>query len=180
MADIRLGSKTAVVTPALTDKHTITQGGNDYSETNAQVLGLLASDGLDTVKLDHISEKTSTHGVNIDGVLLKDNNVIPTGYVKSGLGRWPSNYLMTDDTTKDVVFDALNSYIPNVNDEMLIIGSYRTLGLLYFTSRAYRYDANTIRINILSMNTSTGIIDTAEDSFENGSSVQILNINIAW
>lgn len=42
----------------------------------------------DTIKVDHIEEYTSAHGINIDGVDIKDSNVAAPGYV--GIGASPA------------------------------------------------------------------------------------------
>jgi hypothetical protein len=88
MANIRLGSKGAVATPALTDKHTITQAGSDYSETNTQVLGLLDGyagdiDTSGTIKSDTIDEHTANAGV---GIKTKDGSVLRWKIIE--IGNW--------------------------------------------------------------------------------------------
>jgi hypothetical protein len=99
------------------------------------------------------------------------------------------NSIHASNVSRDTIFDALDSYIPNNGDEMVLNGSYvdevfiNSLGV-FVVSKASRIDSTTIRIygTIFGANTTSGVpqINLQTVDMVDGSAVQYDHVSIAW
>jgi hypothetical protein len=102
--------------------------------------------GADTGALQVDGGADFAKHVNMQTDLLVGTNIISTsGYLKSGKGRWPTNYI---HETNDLgfIYDRLAPAIPNVNDLIVLHGVITSAADFYFLSYAIRASSTTITI----------------------------------
>jgi len=109
-------------------------------------------------------------------------NVVATaGYFQSGKGRWPTGELTGTGINENQIFDALDAFIPNTNDEMLVTGGFGQDGSYSLNARkAIRIDASTIQISGLQLYWATGNVQVSNFTFINGGTSSTYDIAISW
>jgi hypothetical protein len=123
------------------------------------------------VKTDTIVEKSSGVGVTIDDVKLKDSKVIAEHLFHSELS--------TSSVTKGTVYSALESYMPNIGDQIKITGAGQlvTSANNVIFSFATRSSASVITINYCDLTAGTETSTTVSTPDGN---VIFTPISIAW
>jgi hypothetical protein len=115
------------------------------------------------------------------GIIATTGNIEATaGYLKSGLGRWPTGEVWGAGVTENYIFDQLSPYIPNTSNVILLHGSYLLNGAettIYIASSAKRLNSTRIELTGLYWNgTGGGLIST----FIDDAGTDTYDISIFW
>jgi hypothetical protein len=108
------------------------------------------------------------------------NIISESGYLKSGLGRWPTGSIHGEGITGNTIYDTLISFIPNNNDAMILSGSMvknSGEGIIMVVNKVIRVDNNTIGIYYMSWNGTTA--GTFIENIDDGGATTY-DISISW
>jgi hypothetical protein len=160
----------------MTDSDISGYGDISHNGTNLVIGTAGASAG--NIVITNTTECTGadTGSFQVDGGMHVAGNNWIGGYYRSEKGRWPTGNYAVNSPTHNNIFDALSSYIPNTNDDILIHGGCALIGGAYcMFSHAVRTSSTRITLYAIAATAQTGL------SIDDGSStVSMEYISIAW
>lgn len=169
------GIKTFTDTTDSTTKDTggvILDGGLGVEKTIAAGGKVLVADTTDSTTKD-------TGCVIVEGGIGAEKNIVNGGYIKSGKGRWPISSIH-GSSTANAIFDALDAYIPNTNDEIIISGGISSPTAIYIISRAIRTSATVITLcSIYGQVGTSSLLGHGDMPMENGDST-VWTAALSW
>ena len=119
------------------------------------------------------------------GITATTGNIVATaGFLNSGKGKFVSGSFNATDPTQDNIFDALDAFIPNTNDEINLSGGridYLTSYLIFIFNKVIRTGANTMDIYQVYILGSSTTVGRTPLTITNGSpSVVTGEVSISW
>lgn len=105
------------------------------------------------IKTDNIKEITAGNGVNIDGVILKDNTATANKFVASSpsllAGVKPKISISGYDIPWIDIWNAFSEILPNIGDKVLISGGYQQFLNVEPTVFSYAHRYSTTNISLV-------------------------------